>query len=598
PKALPNLDYKIVVGNSLVSKLGDDIIDIDWEMKDVKQGSLLVDVFQPQEIIMKISEKQKQFFSPDSDKKKLAVDIRNLKVDLLISQLELMIKSKGMETKPTGTGKTLTKQTEIYLQTVSWKQNIQELKHLKDNPDLFLNFFDWKLDFPEVMNQQVGENVGFDIVIGNPPYFNIQKIPNKELLLEYKKFKSYRGKADILYFFIETANSLLRFKGILYFITASYFTKSHYADKIREFIVNEYEVNKIIDFGSEQVFQTAHVDTCILQLTKKITEKKENFLYSLLFNIKSLEINLEDISRRQLQVNSDYRIGQLLLNGLGKDSWSFQQHTNKNSSETLKLGDICFIGKGVATGKDQIFIVNQEIINDYQIENHLLESLIESSSIDQYYYKKSPSFLIRTTKGIDISLYPNTLKYLTKYRNQLEGRYAVQSEGLKWYEIVRYNDDLFNQDISEQIFCYYRSTYNKFAYSSERLISLTTSFVLTKKQISNLNMKYITAILNSNFVKKYSIKNAKKMGQCFEYSSNFLASIPIKKISSRSEVQFMRLVDNIVLYKSQGKNTTALEQQIDNMVYKLYELTYQEVKIIDPQFALTEQEYANIKIDR
>jgi hypothetical protein len=206
--------------------------------------------------------------------------------------------------------------------------------------------------------------------------------------------------------------------------------------------------------------------------------------------------------------------------------------------------------------------------------------------------------LIRTTKGIDISLYPNTLKYLTKYRNQLEGRYAVQSEGLKWYEIVRYNDDLFNQDISEQIFCYYRSTYNKFAYSSERLISLTTSFVLTKKQISNLNMKYITAILNSNFVKKYSIKNAKKMGQCFEYSSNFLASIPIKKISSRSEVQFMRLVDNIVLYKSQGKNTTALEQQIDNMVYKLYELTYQEVKIIDPQFALTEQEYANIKIDR
>ncbi|MCW9681654.1 BREX-1 system adenine-specific DNA-methyltransferase PglX, partial [Dolichospermum planctonicum UHCC 0167] len=69
PKALPNLDYKIVVGNSLVSKLGDDIIDIDWEMKDVKQGSLLVDVFQPEEILRKISEKQKQFFSPDSDKK-------------------------------------------------------------------------------------------------------------------------------------------------------------------------------------------------------------------------------------------------------------------------------------------------------------------------------------------------------------------------------------------------------------------------------------------------------------------------------------------------------------------------------------------------
>jgi len=87
------------------------------------------------------------------------------------------------------------------------------------------------------------------------------------------------------------------------------------------------------------------------------------------------------------------------------------------------------------------------------------------------------------------------------------------------------------------------------------------------------------------------------MGQCFEYSSNFLASIPIKKISSKYEVKFIKLVDNILLYKTQGKDTTALEQQIDNMVYKLYELTYEEVKIIDPEFALTEQEYADIKLE-
>jgi adenine-specific DNA-methyltransferase len=590
------------VGNSLLSKFGDEIINIDWNIDQTAYGIFGHDLAKQQRVLLrKISQEQKEFFSPDSDKKKLSADIRNLKIDLLINQLELMVKTQGQETEPKAVNfkdkKKFVKITELYYETIGWKNTITQLKKLKTKPELPLNFFDWKLDFPDVMNEQVMKNVGFDIVIGNPPYFNIQKILNKKLLLEYKKFKSYRGKADILYFFIERANSLLRFKGILYFITASYFTKSHYADKIRQFIVDEYEVNKIIDFGSEKVFQTAHVDTCILELTKKITEKKENFLYSLLFNIKSLEINLEDISIRQLQSNSDYRIGQLLLNGLGKDSWSFQQHTNKNSSETLKLGDICFIGKGVATGKDQIFIVNQEIINDYQIENHLLESLIESSSIDQYYYKKSPSFLIRTTKGINISLYPNTLKYLTKYRNQLEGRYAVQSEGLKWYEIVRYNDDLFNQDISEQIFCYYRSTYNKFAYSSERLVSLTTSFVLTKKQISNINMKYITAILNSNFIKKYSIKNAKKMGQCFEYSSNFLASIPIKKISSKYEVQFIRLVDNIILYKTQSKDTTTLEQQIDNMVYKLYQLTYEEVKIIDPEITLTEQEYADIKLE-
>jgi hypothetical protein len=107
PKALPNLDYKIVVGNSLVSKLGDDIIDIDWEMKGHKQINILYDVLKPEEILKQINQEQKEFFSPDSDKKKLAADIRNLKIDLLISQLELMVKSKGMETKPTSTGKNI-----------------------------------------------------------------------------------------------------------------------------------------------------------------------------------------------------------------------------------------------------------------------------------------------------------------------------------------------------------------------------------------------------------------------------------------------------------------------------------------------------------
>ena len=172
PKALPNLDYKIVVGNSLVSKFGDDIIDIDWEIDAKNHGLFEYNLAKQNGLLLKkISRKQKEFFSLDSDKRKLATDIRNLKIDLLISQLELMIESKGIKDKPTGTGKTLTltKQTEIYLQTVGWKQNIQELKSLKNKSNESLNFFDWKLDFPEVMNQKVAENVGFDIVIGNPP---------------------------------------------------------------------------------------------------------------------------------------------------------------------------------------------------------------------------------------------------------------------------------------------------------------------------------------------------------------------------------------------------------------------------------------------
>ena len=131
PKALPNLDYKIVVGNSLVSKLGDDIIDIDWTLNETAHGLFGADLAkQKGDLLKKISKEQKDFFNPDSDKKKLAADIRKLKIDLLITQLELMVKTQGIETKPSGTNRTLAKQTKIYLQTIGWKNSINDLQIL------------------------------------------------------------------------------------------------------------------------------------------------------------------------------------------------------------------------------------------------------------------------------------------------------------------------------------------------------------------------------------------------------------------------------------------------------------------------------------
>ena len=101
PKALPNLDYKIVVGNSLVSKLNDDVINIDWNIDETAHGLFGREFVKQKSILLnQISQFQKAFFSPDSNKKKLTIDIRNLKIDLLINQLELMIRTQGQETEP------------------------------------------------------------------------------------------------------------------------------------------------------------------------------------------------------------------------------------------------------------------------------------------------------------------------------------------------------------------------------------------------------------------------------------------------------------------------------------------------------------------
>ena len=534
PKALPNLDYKIVVGNSLVSKLGDDIIDIDWEMKDVKQGSLLVDVFQPEEILGKISEKQKQFFSPDSDKKKLAVDIRNLKVDLLISQLELMIKSKGMETKPTGRGKALTKQTEIYLQTVGWKQNIRELKHLKDHPDLFLNFFDWRLDFPEVMNQQVVENVGFDIVIGNPPYG--AKLSTLDIKFFQEKYQIKTSETAIL--FIERGILLTKEKSIKTYILPKSFTfASNYAD-IRDFV--EKEISLIADCG--KAFENVKLEVCIISIHKgKILDNYKSILFKA-----DKSFDFMGNIHKKLKI----KFG-LFPNGINNSELIIG---NKIFEKSNFLNDIADNSRG-----------------EIGLQKHLVTAgkyaVIGGKEINKYGIRNIKGYI---NDGILISEKAKINRNSVLVQN-------IVAHINKPYEHIQ-----IISCISEQT----------------DLILVDTINQLTIKK-DDISSKYIWCLLNSKLVNWYVyLFILGKAIRTIHFDSPVTSRIPIMLTCENVQNIFIKKAEKIITLKSQGKDTTALEQQIDNMVYKLYELIYQEVKIIDPEFALTEQEYADIKIDK
>jgi hypothetical protein len=201
PKALPHLDYKIVVGNSLVSKLDDTIIDIDWTLDETKHGLFGVDLAQQRATILQnISEKQKAVFAPNSDEEKLSLEIRNLKIDLLCTQLELMIKNQDNLTEPkladyqNKPKAKFVQDQAMYFETLGWQQQKDKLQKLKKQPEAPLHFFDWKLDFPEVMNEQVADKEGFDIVIGNPPY--ISYYGNTGAYLNNAEKKYFTNKFD------------------------------------------------------------------------------------------------------------------------------------------------------------------------------------------------------------------------------------------------------------------------------------------------------------------------------------------------------------------------------------------------------------------
>jgi len=429
--------------------------------------------------------------------------------------------------------------------------------------------FKWEEEFKQIM-----DGGGFDVIIGNPPYFNIQTIEDR-LQKEYfkKEYKSHRGKADVLYFFIERANDLLNAGGYLGFIVANYFLRSHYADKLRDFILKYYEVVKIIDFGSAKIFGDANVDTCILIL-RKLKHQKRKFLYGILINDNQINEFLNASLKKKATETSGYKIINESQSKKSSSPWHFGEN---NISNVVSISEICHMGKGAATGNDNIFVVDKKDAKALRFECDLIESLIDDSSIDRYVFRISDKVLIKTKRGTDISKYPNIRKYLENHKEDLQKRYAVKNEGLRWHEIVRYNKDLFSNHVLEQIYAYYRSTHNKFAYSDKRFVTLTTTFVLTPKKTCPVEMKYLLGILNSKFMDDYSNKNAKKMGSCFEYSSNFIGSIPIKILAKHERQPLINLVDKMLLHSKHLKDMG--EKRTDEVAKIKEELKKTDVEI-------------------
>ncbi|MDW8211025.1 MAG: Eco57I restriction-modification methylase domain-containing protein, partial [Cytophagales bacterium] len=348
PKPLPNLDYKIVVGNSLVSKLDDTTIEIDWSLDETAHGLFGADLAkQKSQLLKQISNEQKEFFSLDSNKKKLSADIRNLKIDLLINQLELMVKTKGLDTKPTGTGKKLAEQTELYWQTLGWKNSILQLKQLKDQPDKSLNFFDWKLDFPEVLNEWINHNPGFDIVIGNPPYIQLQKDGGK-LANEYEKqgYQTFERTGDIYSLFYEKGIQLLKTQGHLTYITSNKWMRAGYGKTTRQFFL-QYNPKKLIDLGSG-IFESATVDTNILLIQKTPNQN---------------QLQAVDLSKSK-QLEQLNHLPYFTLRNLTADSWTISSDIEQRikakieaKGKPLKEWDIQ-INYGIKTGYNEAFIID------------------------------------------------------------------------------------------------------------------------------------------------------------------------------------------------------------------------------------------------
>jgi len=576
PKALPNLDYKIVVGNSLASKLGDDIIDIDWSLDTTKDGLFGADLAkQKGELLKKISKEQKEFFNLDSDKKNLASDIRNLKIDLLINQLQLMVTTKGIESQPTVNGKTIVKQTQIYLQTIGWKNSIKDLQKLKNIPDQPLHFFDWKLDFPEVMNEQVTTNVGFDIVIGNPPYVNIEKI-DQSIKDNIVKFKTAYQKYDLYVLFYEVALNLLKNKSILSFITSNKFLSQGYGLKLRqEFLL--HRIDQIVNFNYD-IFESATVRTCIVQISKtpplvnhnievidvNTIRDKENFTNRIVVDVP--QKTFDETEENNFRIN------------LTKEKITLLR---KIESNTIVLYDICSVNYGLRPSSEKLGLKKEAFI--YATKS--------KAKLKPYFEGKDMGYwLVNSISYLDYQ--PDTM-YNAMFPELFENEKLVGLRTLSDITKLRfiYDENGYYCNDSVVVITLWNKLINV-DYSTVKRLITKEKIVLSGKY----SYQFLQAILNSKMIKFYVNE---LMYDGTHFYPNHMKVLPIKITEMGRQKSIGKIVDKIHSIKNQNKetDTTAEEQEIDNMVYKLYELTYDEVKVIDPACSFTKKEYEAIELE-
>ncbi|MGA2623115.1 MAG: N-6 DNA methylase [Bacteroidota bacterium] len=545
-KPLPNLDYKIVAGNSLLG----------FPFKSQKLGAI--------ETL-----KQKFFDETDHDKK---AELK-AQVDKMLSQVFAASK-----------------------------------KHLGYEVN-----FDFQVFFSEVFQSKGG----FDTVIANPPY--VGQKGNRELFEIMKGNTNFEKKMDYWYFFLHKAHDITTQGGVNSFITPNYWITAQGGKKIRNRIVNDYRIRDYINFNDNAIFEAGiHTNVLILQRGKQTHHSVRCTIFTHIYDNDFLahrddqlnfpvdqEIILSGwtgfvhfLPDRTLKIVSKLCIGCEKLS----DNETIGVSTKGIMAGKRVTDGICNINQGIVTGKDRyidngedhnygVFILNEDEVSGLHLntqERQHVKPFFKNSDIAKYSLaRKSRYFLIYVNdveNEKELRELPAIYNHLLKYKNLLSKRSingvleSAYSRG-KWWSLTT---DRPNIDFSgEKILCPQRSVQNTFTYSDVEWYASADVYYISPNR-KDYSLKYILSILNSKVCYFWLYYMGKRKGEMLELYLEPLQFIPIKQLSIVEQTPFVRLVDRILAEKRADSqaDTTALEREIDRLVYELYELTPEEIAIV------------------
>ena len=488
---------------------------------------------------------------------------------------------------------TLTSQGELFDQTDERSRQLRTFDPFKNRSSA--EFFDSHYMF--------GVSEGFDIVIGNPPYIHFEHM-EKSMRDFYKalKYKTFAARGDIYALFYEKGIQLLNHGGVLSFITSNKWMRAGYGKVLRNFFIEQTNPLLLLDLGSG-IFDSATVDTNIIFASK---DENRHELRAATVNERSLD-NMSDFIRQNAS-RIEYK---------KDESWAIlspeeQAIKNKIASIGMPLKEWNIkINRGILTGLNEAFIITKEKMDELVSADpksaEIIRPILRGRDIKKHYYSFENKYLIALfpSKQYDINNYPSIKDWLIngewvsiktkgnpptplgsgKLRLEQSGEMkSYNGVGFKtrkktnneWFEIQ--DSIAYWDDFSRPKLMYPNMTkYLPFYLDTEGFFTNDKGFILSGDHIA-----YLTAYLNSSLFKFAFINNFPELqGGTRELRKVFLEQIPAKKVSDQRNKVYAHLIKTIQEYKTNGIDTEDLENKIDLLVFEDYNLTENEIEIID-----------------
>ena len=590
-ETLPNIDINIKCGNSLLHRfdLTDSIKSVLKEtgisigqyrnaVNKYKNAQDKAEKWELDSIIAEIKSKLTTEIGA-KDPKKLRLNKRRAElVNLLAPQLFEMSKKE---------------QKDWQKRVDAVKKEIAELESYFEEINsnkIYLGAFEWRIEFPEVLDAD-GNFIGFDCVIGNPPYIQLQSMGTDADVLERMKYKTYVRTGDIYCLFYEQGMNLLKPNGCLCYITSNKWMRAGYGKELRQYFIAKTNPVLLIDFAGIKIFDAATVETNIL------IAKKESYTQNTLACIISNTDDLNKLSVLVQQQAVEYNFAE-------NDSWiilSAIEQSIKRKIEAvgtpLKDWDIR-INYGIKTGFNEAFVITtdkrNEILANCQTEDErtrtaeLIRPILRGRDIKRYAYNWAGLYLIATfpSRHYDIEMYPAVKQYLLTFGieklEQTGKAYIVNGEKIKarkktnnkWFEIqdsISYWEDFSKPkivwgEISDK---------SKFAFDFlGEYIPEATTFYLNGEYI-----EYLLTALNSSVSEWLFSKTGTTTGVgTIRWKKYTIEQLIVAKPNYEQQKEHLAAFENL---KAGKMSISDFKDFSNKLMYKIYELTNEEIRAIE-----------------